>query len=174
VDHERRREDGDDPVRRRELIAGTAALTGAAVFGGIETGRAEKGATIEDVLYGQPVSAPVPLPALRRAIFAARGDFRGARYHRLPAGLPQLIGAAQTTVGQASGHERAVANTLLAETYILAADWTVKLNDDALAWLTSSRALQAAQVGDDPLTLADARRSVATAMRRRPPAGPGL
>jgi len=78
----------------------------------------------------------------------------------------QLIAAAQATAGHAGNDERAASSTLLAETYILAADWTVKLNDDALAWLTSGRALHAAQAGDDPLTLADARRSVATAMRR--------
>ncbi len=42
----------------------------------------------------------------------------------------------------------------------------VKLNDDPLAWALADRALQAAQAGDDPLTLADARRAVATVMRR--------
>lgn len=42
----------------------------------------------------------------------------------------------------------------------------MKINDDPLAWLTAGRALQAAQAGEDPLTLADARRAVATAMRR--------
>jgi hypothetical protein len=42
----------------------------------------------------------------------------------------------------------------------------VKLNDDPLAWATADRALQAAQAGDDPLTLADARRAVATVLRR--------
>jgi transcriptional regulator with XRE-family HTH domain len=166
VDHERQWEDGDDPVRRRELIAGTAALTGAAIFGDLKPRRPARAATIEDVLYGQPASYPVPLPRLRKAVIAARNDFRNARYDRLPAELPQLLMAAEATVGQAGRDERGGAYTLLAEAYILAADWTVKLNDDPLAWLTSGCALQAAQIGEDPLTLADARRSVATAMRR--------
>jgi hypothetical protein len=42
----------------------------------------------------------------------------------------------------------------------------VKLNDDPLAWTTADRALQAAQAGEDPLTLAEARRAVATVLRR--------
>ena len=42
----------------------------------------------------------------------------------------------------------------------------IKLNDDPLAWALADRALQAAQAGDDPLTLADSRRAVATVLRR--------
>ena len=42
----------------------------------------------------------------------------------------------------------------------------IKLNDDPLAWTVADRALQAAQAGHDPLTLADSRRAVATVMRR--------
>ena len=42
----------------------------------------------------------------------------------------------------------------------------VKLNDDLLAWTTADRAMRAAQAGDDPLTLAEARRAVATVLRR--------
>jgi hypothetical protein len=48
----------------------------------------------------------------------------------------------------------------------LRASITAKLDDDPLARMTADRALQAAQAGNDPLTPADARRAVATAMRR--------
>ena len=58
------------------------------------------------------------------------------------------------------------ASTLLADAYITAASFMVKLNDDPLAWTTADRALQAAEAGDDPLTLAEARRAVATVLRR--------
>jgi hypothetical protein len=54
---------------------------------------------------------------------------------------------------------------LLADAYIAAANFMIKLNDP-LAWTVADRALQAAQAGGDPLTLADARRGVATVMRR--------
>jgi transcriptional regulator with XRE-family HTH domain len=169
VDHERQWEDGDDPVRRRELLAGTAALAGAAALGPAGPGRHGPGpgpaAALEDVLYGRADAAPVPLARLRAAIAGARDDFRAARYDRLPAALPKVIAAAQATSDNADS-EHAEASTMLADAYILAADFAVKLNDDPLAWMTAGRALQAAQTGNDPLTLADARRAVATAMRR--------
>ena len=116
--------------------------------------------------YGRTEAAAVPLAELRASTTAARDDFRAARYDRLPSALPRLIAAAQATSDNASSGEHAEARTLLADAYILAADFAVKINDDPLAWMTADRALQAAQAGNDSLTLADARRAVATAMRR--------
>ena len=111
-------------------------------------------------------ATPVPLAGLRDSIASARADFQAARYDRLPAILPRLIATARATSDSAASSEQADASTLLAGAFILAADFAVKLNDDPLAWMTADRALQAAQAGNDPLTLADARRAVATAMRR--------
>jgi transcriptional regulator with XRE-family HTH domain len=160
--------DGDD-VRRRDMITGTAALAGAAALGrqlgGTGTPR-RPAAGLEDVLYGQADAAPVPAATLRAAVTATRGDFRDARYDRVPAALPKLIAAAQATRDTAGAGERAEASGLLADAYILAADFAVKVNDDPLSWTTSDRALQAAQASGDPLAVADARRAVATAMRR--------
>jgi transcriptional regulator with XRE-family HTH domain len=160
--------DGDD-VRRRDMITGTAALAGAAALGrqlgGTGTPR-RPAAGLEDVLYGQVDAAPVPAAMLRAAVTAARGDFRDARYERVPAALPKLIAAAQATRENAGSGERAEASGLLADAYLLAADFAVKVNDDPLSWTTSDRALQAAQASGDPLAVADARRAVATAMRR--------
>lgn len=167
VYHERQQEDGDDPVRRRELLAGTAALAGIAALGSTRRGTPPAPvAGLEDVLYGRAEAAPVPLAGLRASITAAREDFRAARYDRLPATLPGLIATARATNDSADSSEQSDASTLLADAFILAADFAVKLNDDPLAWMTADRALQAAQAGNDPLTLADARRAVATAMRR--------
>jgi hypothetical protein len=160
---ERQWEDGDDPVRRRELLAGTAALAGAAALGPAGLGPA---ATLDDVLYGRSGAASIPLPRLRALIARTREDFRAARYDRLPAALPRLIAAAQATSDEAGSAEHGEASGLLADAYILATDFAVKINDDPLAWMTAGRALHAAQAGNDPLTLADARRAVATAMRR--------
>jgi len=42
----------------------------------------------------------------------------------------------------------------------------VKVNDEPLAWTLADRALQAAQAGNDALTIADGRRAVATVLRR--------
>ena len=63
---------------------------------------------------------------------------------------------------------------LLADAYIVAANFVIKLNDDPFAWALADRALQAAQAGNDPLTAAEGRRAVATVLRRtgRPATGP--
>jgi transcriptional regulator with XRE-family HTH domain len=160
--------DGDD-VRRRDMITGTAALAGAAALGrapGTAGTPGRPAAGLEDVLYGRADAAPVPAGRLRAAITAARGDFRDARYDRVPAALPKIIAAAQAARDNAGSGERAEASGLLADAYLLAADYAVKVNDDPLSWTTSDRALQAAQASGDPLAVADARRAVATAMRR--------
>ena len=56
--------------------------------------------------------------------------------------------------------------SLLADAYIIAANLIVKVNDDTLALALADRALRSAHAGDDPLTTADARRAVATVLRR--------
>jgi hypothetical protein len=66
----------------------------------------------------------------------------------------------------ASGDAQSAASSLLADAYIIAANFMVKLNDDPLALTLADRALQSAQAGDDPLTTADASRAVATVLRR--------
>jgi transcriptional regulator with XRE-family HTH domain len=160
--------DGDD-VRRRDMITSTAALAGAAALGQAPGAAAAPGgpaSSLEDVLYGHVNAAPVQAGRLAAAITTARGDFRDARYDRVPAVLPQLIAAAQATRDNAGAGEGAKASGLLADAYLLAADFAVEVNDDPLSWMTADRALQAAQASGDPLLIADARRAVATAMRR--------
>ena len=161
--------DGDDPVRRRELLAGAAGLAGTAALGWSAVGRAQVTAGssvgLEDLLYSGATGGPVPIATLRAAIRTARCDFQTARYDRLAAGLPGLISTAVATRRDVNGRE-GTASSLLADAYIAAANFMVKLNDDPLALTLADRALQAAQVGDDPLTTADARRAVATVLRR--------
>jgi len=119
------------------------------------------------MLYHSTANAePVPLATLRAAVTGIRAGFQNARYDRMATSLPPLIATATATRDHADGQERAAASTLLADTYITAASFMVKLNDDPLAWTTADRALQAAQAGEDPLTLAEARRAVATVLRR--------
>jgi transcriptional regulator with XRE-family HTH domain len=163
------RKDGDDPVRRRELLAGAAGLAGSAALAWSAVGRAQvmagSPAGLEDLLYSGATGGPVPIATLSEAICTARRDFQTARYDRLAAGLPGLISTAVATRGEAAGRE-GTASSLLADAYIAAANFMIKLNDDPLALTLADRALQAAQVGDDPLTTADARRAVATVLRR--------
>jgi transcriptional regulator with XRE-family HTH domain len=170
VSREFQLEGGEDPVRRRELLARAAGLAGAAALGVPGVGRAhmvsEPGGRLDDLLYASADAEPVPLTALRSATIRARGFFQTARYDSLTAILPRLIATAAATRDSAAGDERAEASTLLADAYIVAANFAVKLNDDPFAWTLADRALQAAQAGDDPLTIADGRRAVATVLRR--------
>jgi transcriptional regulator with XRE-family HTH domain len=162
-------EGGEDPVRRRELLTRAAGLAGAAALGLPAAGWARTASPrggLEEVLYGNLAAEPVPLAALRDAATWARACFQAARYDRLAAVLPDLIGVAAATRDNAGGDERAAASALLADAYIAAAGFAVKLNDDAFGWALADRALQAARAGYDLLTVADARRAVATVLRR--------
>ncbi len=123
-------------------------------------------ARLDDLLYGGAGAEPVSLAALRSATAQARACFQTARYDHLTAVLPRLIATAAATRDSAGGDERATASALLADSYIVATNFMVKLNDDAFAWALADRALQAAQAGSDPLTVADSRRAVATVLRR--------
>ncbi len=102
-------QDGDD-VRRRDMITSIAALAGAAALsrapGATGSPRNPAGG-LEDVLYGHVEAAPVDAGKLRAAVTAVRGDFRDARYDRVPAALPKIIAAAQATRDNAGAGERA-------------------------------------------------------------------
>jgi transcriptional regulator with XRE-family HTH domain len=168
-------DEGEEPVRRRELLSQAAGLAGAAALG-MSAARPDQSPSLERLLYDSPSTEPASLSALRTAAAEARDSFQNARYERLAASLPGLVGtAAATRDGSAEG-QRAAASSLLAEAYIVASGLLVKLHDDAFAWTLADRALQAAQAGDDPLTFAESRRSIAMALRRvgRPAQARGL
>ncbi|WP_202873564.1 helix-turn-helix domain-containing protein [Kribbella speibonae] len=160
-------EDGD-PMRRRDLLATTAAVvTGAAVLPPGQAAAAYGMAdTIEDVLFGRATAAPIPDHQLAAQLAAARADFRATRYSQLARRLPRLLAQAVAGRDTASTSEVGLASTRLAQAYCLATELLVKLHDDGMAWATADRAVQAARAGDDPLTLAEARRWAATVMRR--------
>jgi tetratricopeptide (TPR) repeat protein len=171
LSHKFQPEGGDDPVRRRELLARAAGLAGAAALGlpaahQPPSRQDPRGHLDSLLLYGGASAEPIPVARLRLITSQARAYFQAARYERLEAVLPAMLATAAATRDRASGDERATASTLLADAYIVAANFVVKLNDDPVAWTLADRALQAAQAGDDPLTTADARRAVATVLRR--------
>lgn len=163
--------EGGDAVRRRELLIGLGAMSGAAALGdpGIAGARSSRSAfsDLEDaVLNDVAADAPVPLRRLRDAVHASWADFQAARYDRLGHHLPGLLRAASATRETASGGERDAASSLLADVYSVASQLLIKVNQDDLAWLTADRAVRFAQDGSDPLALADGRRVLATALRR--------
>jgi transcriptional regulator with XRE-family HTH domain len=157
-----------DPMRRRDLLATTAAVvTGAAMLPlGQATAAYGMADTIEDVLFGRAAAVPIPDHQLAAQLAAARTDFRATRYGQLARRLPRLLAQAVAGRDAASTSEVGQASARLAQAYCLATELLVKLHDDGMAWATADRAVQAARTGSDPLTLAEARRWAATVMRR--------
>lgn len=160
-------EDGD-PMRRRDLIAATAAVvTGAVVLPPGQAAAAHGMAdTIEDVLFGRTSAAPIPGHQLAAQIAASRADFRATRYSQLARRLPRLLTQAVAGRDTAAPSEAPLTAARLAQTYSLTTELLIKLHDNGMAWATADRAVQAAHGGNDPIVLAEARRLAATVMRR--------
>jgi transcriptional regulator with XRE-family HTH domain len=161
-------EESEDPVRRRNLLAGLAGAATAAVLGPAPAASARPAlAGLEDLLLHRP-AAPLglePTPAtVSAAITAARSDFSACRYDTLARALPSRIALAQA-LGADGRPEQAA--TAVAELYNLAARLCIKLGEDGLAAVTADRALTAALAGADALTIAEAHRMVSSAWRRQ-------
>jgi hypothetical protein len=170
------REDGDDPVRRRQLLAGLAlTAAGAATTQGTGSGPApaasgEPGAgdrlisRVRDAMLGLAPGTPgASAGQLRGGLAAAQADFRRCSYSRLADRLPRLICADHAL---AAGSGTAATSTLLADIYTLATRTLIKLDDQQLGWLAADRAQALAAAGGDPLVSAEAARNLAVLARK--------
>lgn len=161
-------EESEDPVRRRNLLAGLAGAATAAVLGPVPTASARPAlAGLEDLLLHRPAGSLglEPTPAnVSAAIDAARSEFSACRYDALARALPSRIALAQAL--GTDGH-REQAATAAAELYNLATRLCIKLGEDGMAAVTADRALTAALAGADALTIAEAHRMVSSAWRRQ-------
>lgn len=161
-------DNGGDPMRRRALLAGgVLAVTGATFPPRDPVAAAEAMTeTIEDVLTGRLSAAPIAEHQLEAQIAAAVADFQACRYAQLTRRLPRLLAQATTGHDQAPTDQAALAAGRLARAYNVATDLLTKLHDDAMAWSTSDRALQAALASGDPLIEAETTRLKAIVHRR--------
>lgn len=163
--------EGDDPVRRRELLAGLAGATTSAVLGSPAAAHAPARPSLsglEDLLLhrqheGALSADPTP-SGITAAVHASRQDFSACRYDTLARALPGRIALAQAL--GADGHPGQAA-TAVAELYTTATRLCIKLGEDGLAAVTADRALTAALGGADALTVAEAHRMVSSAWRRQ-------
>lgn len=170
--HQTPKDQEDDPVRRRNFLTGAVGLGGALVAGstsavaiGRPAGAVDPVAALEAALFRPAVAAPMPLNRLLLALVAARRDFREARYESLGVELPALIAAAEATRDELTGTPRDKASVMVARSYVLASELTVKAHSEA-AWVTADRALRAARDGGSPAPIGEAARVLAIAMRR--------
>ncbi|GDY31860.1 helix-turn-helix domain-containing protein [Gandjariella thermophila] len=166
-----RRAEEDDPVRRRAFLQ-LATLTGSglavpntttAVAADVDPA-ALLASKLGDVLLGSAQSGePAPIGVLAEALTTARREFAACHYLPLASRLPALITAAEVT---ASHRVDPSVQQVLAESYNLATRALIKLEASGLEWISADRALHAARTAEDPLTLAEAQRLVASVARR--------
>ncbi|GAA0425125.1 XRE family transcriptional regulator [Streptomyces luteireticuli] len=165
-------EEGDDPVRRRELLAILAGATSNAVLGASPADAQEPArpslAGLEDLLLHRQQHGTVPGPdpdpvTVSAAVDTSRRDFGACRYDALARALPSRIALAQAL---RDDHPEQAA-TAVAELYTMATRLCIKLGEDGLAAITADRALTTALGGADGLTVAEAHRMVSSAWRRQ-------
>ncbi|WP_198602894.1 helix-turn-helix domain-containing protein [Streptomyces noursei] len=157
-------EEGDDPVRRRELLAAAAVVFTTPLASATPAQASTLEPLEELLLYG---TAPVPegsdvTPAgVAASVKASRQHFRAARYDTLAKTLPGQIARAQAL------KPAELSATAVADLYNIAARLCIKLGEDGLVAITADRALGSARTGGDALTIAEAHRMVSSAWRRQ-------
>jgi len=167
-------EDGEDPVRRRQLLASlavTAAAAAAPFHRGpaAQSGEAASGdlliARVRDAMLGL-TSGPAAVSAgsLRTGLAGALTDFQYCRYARLADGLPRLISGGHAMAAQAG--DDLEASALLAGIYTLATRMLIKLDEQQLGWMAADRARVIAAGSGNPLIAAEASRNLAVLARK--------
>jgi transcriptional regulator with XRE-family HTH domain len=166
--------DGEDPVRRRQLLSNlavTAAAAAGAAIGGSAVGASEN--TPGDLLIGRvrdamlglsPPPAEGSITLLQAELAAALADFSMCRYRRLADRLSRLIITGHTL---AAGSDDHAVLALLADAYTLVTRVLIKFEGDGqLGWLAADRAATIAAAADTPLIAAEAARNLAVLARR--------
>ncbi|MFE9888920.1 helix-turn-helix domain-containing protein [Streptomyces scopuliridis] len=163
--------EGEDPVRRRNLLAGIAGTATGTVLGGVSAAHAGARPVLtglEDLLLhrgGTPAGEPTR-GAVTAALDASRRDFGTCRYDTLARALPSRIALAQA-LGREHPDGQGQSATAVAELYSIATRLCIKLGEDGLGAVTADRALTAALSGAGALTVAEAHRMVSSSWRRQ-------
>jgi len=168
-------EDGEDPVRRRQLLAslaataaaaaGVTAIAGPASAEGISAPGDLLIGRVRDAMLGLgPAPADCSLDQLQAGLASAMTEFHTCQYHRLANRLPRLI----STVHALASADGQQASALLAGTYTLVTRMLIKLEGAGgqLGWMAADRAAAFATSAQDPLADAEAARNLAVLARR--------
>ena len=168
-----RPEEGEDPVRRRQLMANLVVTAATAAGSPLLNGSAASVddaavgdlllARVRDAMLGLRTTTLLPPDRIRAQLASALADFHACRYSNLATRLPQLICAAHalTTDGGDPDH-----HALLAQVYLLTTRMLIKLDDQQLGWMAADRARVTADTGGHPLIAAEAARNLAVLARK--------
>jgi hypothetical protein len=161
-------ENGELPVRRRQLLTGLVGVTGATLLGIPSTASTAPSPDLSQLVATSPraVARPMSRQALRSSLASARSLFERCRYTDLASALPDLIATAQASRNAATGVHQEWLSSVLADAYSLASCLCTRLNDDGLAWVTADRARSAAHASGNPASQAEAARMASISMRR--------
>jgi transcriptional regulator with XRE-family HTH domain len=126
---------------------------------------------IRDVVYRyqllRPAGEPEPIDILRSRLVDAWAAWHGSRTRRTDVGaiIPQLLADCQHAALAFEGPDRRAAHALLANAYTLAQHVLVNATEPELLWLLVERGMAAAQIADDPMSLAGAAWTVGMMLR---------
>lgn len=172
VDHEGH-EDSGDPLRRRTFHRLAAAGLFSAVLADLPNG----GAPLEgveafaaalagypDVPGGLPDSSRFNVSALAASVASAKRSYQACQYSAVIKTLPGLLSDLRAAGETIQGDARLQLLALSAEAHHVAASILLKLDDEGLAWLAADRSMQAAQLSQDPVTVASSARIITHAL----------
>lgn len=161
-------EAGEDPVRRRRLLASlavTAASAALAPAAAKTTDQTVGGsgaillARVRDAMLGFTPTPPAS-DAVRDQLAEAFADFHACRYRRLADTPPRLIAASHALAAEQD------TSSLPAEVYTLTTRMLIKLDDQQLGWMAADRARALTATGEAPLAAAEAARNLAVLARK--------
>ncbi|GLY90924.1 helix-turn-helix domain-containing protein [Actinoallomurus iriomotensis] len=172
MDHDESEEAGD-PLRRRTFHRLAAAGLFSAVLAdipdsdapleGVEAFAAAL-AGYPDVPGGLPEATRFNVSALVASVASAKRDYQACHYSTVIETLPGLLSDLRTASESIEGDTQLQVHALSAEAHHVAASILLKLDDEGLAWLAADRSMQAAQLSQDPVTVASSARIITHAL----------
>jgi transcriptional regulator with XRE-family HTH domain len=172
VDHDELEEAGD-PLRRRTFHR----LAAAGLFSAVLADLPDSGAPLEGVeafaaaLAGYPDvpgrlsdSTRFNVAALAASVASAKRSYQACHYSTVIETLPGLLSDLRAAGETIEGDARLQVQALSAEAHHVAASILLKLDDEGLAWLAADRSMQAAQLSEDPVTVASSARIITHAL----------
>jgi hypothetical protein len=162
--------EAEDPVRRRTFtrLAGAGLVSAVFANNPADAGPfhgAKEFVTVLVTPESTPAAAqPTDLPALTKAVAAAKRSYQACEYTEVMSQMPTLLPVLRATCDNLDGNARLRAYALSADAYYVAASVLLKLDDNGLAWLAADRSMRAATLSQEPLAVGSSARIITHAL----------